>query len=107
MAGAVTGPKAARYLEFAANMTIACYQLYNQTASGACQPVESALCSTGEGRHLQRTESCCAEALLPCQPVHPAGLGAEYMNFDANTGQVQYVDSQYLQRPEVRRWQGG
>lgn len=34
MSGAVTGAKAARYLEFAANMTHACYQLYNQTASG-------------------------------------------------------------------------
>ena len=35
MSGAVAGAKAARYLEFAANMTHACYQLYNQTASGA------------------------------------------------------------------------
>ncbi|KAL4857147.1 Mannosyl-oligosaccharide 1 [Chlorella vulgaris] len=34
MSGAVQGPKAQLYLEFAANMTLACYQLYNSTASG-------------------------------------------------------------------------
>lgn len=34
MAGGVEGEKAARYLEFASNMTTACFQLYNQTASG-------------------------------------------------------------------------
>lgn len=34
MSGAVSGPKAERYLEFAANMTQACFQLYNVTASG-------------------------------------------------------------------------
>ena len=34
MSGAVQGEKAARYLEFAANMTQACFQLYNTTASG-------------------------------------------------------------------------
>lgn len=35
MNGAVVGPKAQRYLQFAANMTQACFQLYNATASGA------------------------------------------------------------------------
>ena len=34
MSGAVQGPKAERYLQFAANMTQACFQLYNTTASG-------------------------------------------------------------------------
>lgn len=34
MSGAVQGPKAQLYLEFAANMTLACYQLYNSSASG-------------------------------------------------------------------------
>lgn len=34
MAGGVSGAKAGRYLEFAANMTQACFQLYNSTASG-------------------------------------------------------------------------
>lgn len=34
MSGGVTGPKAERYLEFAGNMTQACFQLYNSTASG-------------------------------------------------------------------------
>lgn len=35
MAGAVKGAKAAQYLRFAQNMTQACFQLYNATASGA------------------------------------------------------------------------
>jgi mannosyl-oligosaccharide alpha-1,2-mannosidase len=34
MSGAVAGHKAERYLQFAANMTHACFQLYNATASG-------------------------------------------------------------------------
>ena len=42
MAGGVEGEKAERYLEFAANMTTACFQLYNQTASGGWQGSASA-----------------------------------------------------------------
>ncbi|PSC71105.1 mannosyl-oligosaccharide 1,2-alpha-mannosidase MNS1-like [Micractinium conductrix] len=34
MSGGVSGDKAARYLEFAGNMTQACFQLYNATGSG-------------------------------------------------------------------------
>jgi hypothetical protein len=37
ISGAVQGEKAKRYLEFASNMTLACYQLYNSTTSGGCE----------------------------------------------------------------------
>ena len=38
ISGAVQGDKAKRYLEFASNMTLACYQLYNSTTSGGWVP---------------------------------------------------------------------
>ncbi|KAI7835449.1 hypothetical protein COHA_010654 [Chlorella ohadii] len=61
MAGGVEGEKAARYLEFASNMTTACFQLYNQTASGLGAERISFDDQTGEvqlmdSRYWQRPE---------------------------------------------------
>lgn len=61
--GAVEGEKAATYLALARNMTQACYQLYNATATG---------------------------------------LGAERIEFNPDTKQIEVTDRHYYQRPEVR-----
>ena len=42
MAGAVKGPKAELYLQFAERMTWACFQLYNATKTGGCSVVSRA-----------------------------------------------------------------
>ena len=129
MAGAVTGPKAARYLQFAANMTTACFQLYNQTASGARPRVGlgrgAALLAALPWRQAWRRGAAahsapCRLAALVCSwrgqpwlaqlqpphftlPAHPAGLGAEKIDFDGWTGEVTLLDTRYWQRPEVGR----
>ncbi|EFN55104.1 hypothetical protein CHLNCDRAFT_24374 [Chlorella variabilis] len=61
MSGAVQGPKAERYLQFAANMTQACFQLYNTTASGLGAERINFDLATGQisivdGRYWQRPE---------------------------------------------------
>ena len=40
-------------------------------------------------------------AASPC-----AGVGAERINFDHRTGEIQIVDQRYWQRPEVGGWAG-
>ncbi|KAL4437567.1 hypothetical protein ABPG77_003548 [Micractinium sp. CCAP 211/92] len=61
MNGAVRGPKAQLYLQFAANMTQACFQLYNSTASGLGAErisfdMQSGQISIVDGRYWQRPE---------------------------------------------------
>ena len=38
----------------------------------------------------------------PCLPAPPAGLGAERITFDLDSGEIFVTDSRYWQRPEVR-----
>ncbi|PRW56395.1 mannosyl-oligosaccharide 1,2-alpha-mannosidase [Chlorella sorokiniana] len=61
MSGAVEGHKAQRHLQFAANMTTACFQLYNSTASGLGAEIIGFHSQTGQvvhlnPRYLQRPE---------------------------------------------------
>ena len=65
MAGGVSGAKAERYLQFAANMTTACFQLYNGTHSGAegGEGWQEGCCSGG------RSGTCAAAPGLPPNPA--------------------------------------
>eukprot|EP00887_Chlorella_sp_A99_P007757 scaffold20.g7757.t1 len=72
MSGAVGGAKAATYMQFAANMTRACYQLYNGTETGL------------GAERVEFMPNGCLEG-SPC---------AEPWN-------VQVMDRHYYQRPEV------
>lgn len=123
MSGAVAGAKAARYLEFAANMTHACYQLYNQTASGAraraaaggrlgprewaqaggWQVARAGLppaAAPQSGTAYQHAPTACPPVWSSTHPL-PAGLGAERISINPATGEVSIVDARYWQRPEV------
>ena len=126
MSGAVQGPKAERYLQFAANMTQGLlpavqyhglgWVLLGGTGWGGGGVWDRlAPCFIPVCTHSTVHVCVFAWARLPLrhhlprrQPHHHpwrrAGLGAERINFDLATGQISIVDGRYWQRPEVRGW---
>ena len=111
MSGVVEGDKAAKYLEFAANMTRACYQVRCAAvgreerrqiqAPGWCTLPFAILSGRSLSSTLYRTP-----LHLPLQLYNQTttGLGAEridFQNMDSEPATIQVMDRHYYQRPEV------